>query len=109
MFWGVNKNGNHVPWGHKDFELDTHDITAAIRRVVQKIGKNPIYFSSQAHSLRRGCISAGTNADVLVPEYVIYLQTGHAQPGQHGQPAGRLYMHINNPKVLFSLWEQFEL
>eukprot|EP00961_Rhodomonas_salina_P055615 747014-Rhodomonas_salina.1 len=107
MFRGIDKNGNHVPRGHKDFELDTHDITAAVRRVVQKIGGNPIYFSSR--SLRRGCISAGTNANVLVPEYVIHLQTGHAPPGQRGQPAGQRYMCINNPKVLFFLWEQFEL
>eukprot|EP00961_Rhodomonas_salina_P225018 3042387-Rhodomonas_salina.1 len=91
MFRGVDKNGNHVPLGHNNFELDTHDITAAIQRS------------------QHGCISVGTNANVLVPEYVIYLQTGHALPGQCGQPAGRQYMHINNPKVLFSLWEQFEL
>jgi len=59
-------------------------------------------------SLRRGCVTTGFEA--ALPEYLVYLQTGHrGLGGPAAIPAGRGYAILRDRAAIFSLWYAFML
>jgi hypothetical protein len=74
-----------------------------VRRAVSKLGYDPLGF--EARSCRSGGISTGAAA--LIPEYVIALQSGHANPNSN--PSARRYIVLNSPSAVFALWHAFRL
>ena len=81
----------------------TRDFTQAVRRAVACIGYDPAGF--EARSCRIGGISTGASA--LIPEYIIALQSGHAQPNSN--PSARRYIVLRSPSAVFALWHAFRL
>jgi hypothetical protein len=88
-----------LPTRDPQHALTTGMFTAAVRRVMTRLGHNPTPF--QGRSCRSGGLSAGAN--VCLPDYLITLQTGHAR-GNKSAPG---YMTITDPKALFALWKCF--
>ena len=81
----------------------TIDLTRAVRRAVARLGYDPSGF--EGRSCRIGGISTGAAA--LIPEYVIALQSGHANPNSN--PSARRYIVLQSPTAVFALWHAFGL
>ena len=95
------EHGRPLPTSDPRHPMSTGMLTAAVRRVLSRLGYDPRAFT--ARSCRAGGLSAGGN--VCLPDYMVTLQTGHAR-GNRSAPG---YMTITDPEALFALWRAFRL
>ena len=75
-------------------------FTQAMQKCITQIGLGKIHFSGK--SARKGGISSAL--DEGVPEALLYLQSGHSLP-----TSGRTYMQISRIRLLYAMWESFQL
>jgi integrase len=98
--------GRPLPAGDPAALLSTMELSTIVRGIMHKLGEDPLSFRSR--SLRHGCITAGFEAGI--PEYLVYLQTGHrGLGGPTAVPAGRRYAALSEPSALYALWRVFGL
>ena len=72
------------------------ELSIIVRGIMHKLGEDPLSFRSR--SMRHGCITAGFEAGI--PEYLVYLQTGHrGLGGPTAVPAGCCYAHSANRQL----------
>ena len=106
LFRRFNAAGRPFEAGDPRGLLSTMDLTNIVRKTMAKLGEDPADF--RARSLRQGCVTAGFEAGL--PEYLVYLQTGHrGLGGPASVPAGRRYALLNDLHALFAMWNVFGL
>ena len=103
LFRRLGSDGRPRPTTDSSHPWHTRDLTRAVRRAVARLGYDPAGF--EARSCRSGGISTGAAA--LIPEYVIALQSGHANP--HSNPSAQRYIVLRSPSAVFALWQAFRL
>ena len=106
LFRRLDASGRPFAAGDSRGLLSTMDLTNIVRKMMAKLGEDPSDF--RARSLRQGCVTAGFEAGL--PEYLVYLQTGHrGLGGPAAVPAGRRYALLNDLRAVFAMWNVFGL
>ena len=86
--------------------LSPTELMSIVRVWMAFLGESGMDFCGR--SLCCGCITVGFEA--LLPEYLVYLQTGHqGLGGPAAIPAGRGYAVLRDHAAIFALWYAFLL